>query len=867
MYDLAAFRDRIAALYRRADPYGDGHRPTQQDLAEAVGLSRTELSRRLNGLQHARLTSRDVHAIVQTLAEWEAISAQAEARELLALLDCPDFTPAEWQSPPLDELIPSSTIAPSSIPQSSTLSPQHSNLPRPATSFIGREQELPEVASLISTRRLVTLTGPGGVGKTRLALEVVNRMAGGFGDGIYWVELASVRDPLNVAPAIAAALDVEEQAGEALDETLRRHLQHKDTLLLLDNCEHLAAAVSMLARDLLAGCPRLHIFATSREPLRLSKEARYSLSPLPLPPPDIGLSVERIADFAAVQLFVARATAARDSFHLTVENVAAVHYICTQLDGLPLALELAAARVQLMTAIQITAQLAERFRLLTNRHRDVDPRHQTLTALLDWSYGLLTAEEQAVFRTLAIFSGGFTLEAVAAAMNATPLDVLDLLSELLNKSLIQPAAARPAAEATDAPPRFTMLETVREYALLKLREAGEEQAARQAHAAYYRQLAEQVAPELAGSQQSVWLARLEQDYPNLSAAVGWSLKHEDDAAAALQISGGLWRFWQAHGPVSETRQWLDRALARSTTATPALTAEAMDTAGRLAYLQADFPAARQHLEAALALHRELADERGSASALNNLGAVAAAQGDYQFARQSYEQGLTVMRRLNNKVGVGISLHNLGLVTASLGDYRAARALFEQALAVRRELGNDLAIALTLTALGDTAYDQDDYATAAAFYQEAFTLFQAGGDKWQLSYTLTNMGKIATALGDYDRALLLHRQGLQLHEEMGDQLGVINFIEGMALLAQAKQQPERATRLWGAASALREAIKSAMFASDRPRHERSIAHLRSALGNAAFARAWVAGQIMNMEQAVAYALSYSEALPSDEVTFP
>ncbi|PZR96675.1 MAG: hypothetical protein DLM69_10550 [Candidatus Chloroheliales bacterium] len=861
MFDLTTFRERIAALYRRASPYDGGRRATQRDLADAVGLNRSELNRRLRGAHNARLISRDVHAVVQTLVEWGAITTQAEARELLALVDCPDFTPAEWQSPPLDELTARESAAPAPIQTSNPNQPP-SNLPRPVTSLIGREREMHEAASLITTRRLVTLTGAGGVGKTRLALEVAHRLLRGFSDGIFLAELASLHDPAAVPLAVAAALGVEEQAEQLLTETLRHHLEHKDLLLVLDNCEHLSVAVAHLVQELLDGCPRLHLLTTSREALRLGGEARYSVPPLPLPTREVAITAESISRCEAVQLFVARAVEVRPGFQLTADNAAAVHYICTQLDGLPLALELAAAQMYALTAAQIAAQLAARFRLLVERRYDADPRHRTLQATIDWSYSRLTSEQQALLHHLAVFSGGFTLEAVAETMQLAPLDVLDTMTELLNKSLIQ-AATSLGDDAGNAEPRFTLLETIREYALLKLREAGEEQMTRQAHAAYYQQLAELTEAKMEGSERAAWQNRLEQEYYNLSTAIGWSLEHEPQALNALQISSALWPFWRSSGRLSEGRRLLAVALSQAgEQAEPKLRATALTSTGRLAYFQGEYDTAEQWFEAALTLWRELQDARGTVSTLNSLGGVAYRRGDYQLARRYYGDCLVFKRQIGDKLGISTSLNNLAIVAGVLGEYQNARALFEQALALRRGLGSKLYIAVTLNNLGDVANNQRDYAAADNYYREALPMLREVGDKWRLAYALIALGDIAVDLDNYNEARLLYKEGLQLHQETGDRLGLTQFLEGMAMLAKEEGKLERAISLWGAAQAVRRMISAPLPPAQGARYEDIIASLRTDLGTTAFARAWVGGQMMSQEQAIAYAL---ELIPASETS--
>lgn len=852
MYDLPAFRERVAALYRRATPY-DGRRPTQQDLAEAVGLSRSELSRRLNGLQNARLTSRDVHAIVQTLAAWGAITTQVEALELLAQADCPSFSVAQWQSPPLDELTPAAPPLPAPpVLTSKSLT----NLPHPITSFIGREQEVSEISRLISQRRLVTLAGAGGCGKTRLALETTSRLLTSFHDGVYLVELASLSDPTLLPLTVATTLGVQEQPDQPVSEALRRYLQPREMLLVLDNCEHLIAAVAQFVAELLAASPRLHILVTSREALHLGGEAIRRVLPLTLPQREDDSTPERLSQFEAVQLFVARATSIRPSFHLTAENAATVRRICEQLDGIPLALELAAARLQVLSVAQLADQLSARFRLLADRRRDVDPRHQTLRALLQWSYDLLPPDEQALFRHLAVFSGGFTLEAVTAVMDAATIDLLDTLNELLNKSLIlivTPSLREGEGGGAESATRLTMLETIREYALLRLREAGEEEAARQAHATYFREWASQLETQRGSGLRAGELTQLEREYYNLSAAVNWSLEDEPQALTALQISGELWRFWQASGRLSEGRRYLEAALTRADAADIAIRAAALMSAGRFAFFQSDLAAAQQRYEQSLALQRELGDERGIGRTINNLAAVHLELGDYPIAHRYAAGVLAIRRKLGNKEEVATSLNNLGVIVENEGDYRHARSLYQQALALRRELGDKKGVAESQGNLALVAFSQGDYTKALANHQAVLVMWRELGDKWNIAYALDNLANVLIAQGNHTQVGSLLEESLHIYQEMENPDGIVIFLESMARLTAAQQRAERAVCLWAAADTMRQALKSPMHRPHRLRYERSIAALRTTLGNAAFARAWVAGQMMSQEQAVAYAL--------------
>ncbi len=862
MYDLTAFRDRIATLYRRSTPYDDGRRPTQKDLADAIGLNRSELSSRLNGLKNARLSARDVKAIIQALAEWGAITAQAEVYELLTLVECANFTAAEWVNPPLADLSDLPT-APAMLTatQRSVLSTQRPVLPHPLTSFIGREGEQLEVAGLITQRRLVTLIGTGGVGKTRLALQVANQLADRFRDGIYFIELASLHDAALAPAAISRALGMEEQGSQPLHITLHRYLQLREALLVLDNCEHLVPALANTVAELLAASPRLHILATSRESLHIHGETTHRVLPLALPAPTTPITPPAISQYEAVQLFVARATAIQPSFRLGPDNVAAIHAICQQLDGLPLAIELAVARLSVLSVTQIMAQLGNRFRLLADRLRGVAPRHQTLRALIDWSYDLLPQGEQALLRHLAVFSGGFTLDAIAGMLGADALDVLDTLTELLNKSMIYPLTE------SESEPRFAMLETIREYALLKLEESGEAGVWHLRHAEYYLAFSQNAEAELKGGQQGQWLNRLERDYDNLRAVFAWSLGTPAHAQIALKLGAALWRFWQARGPISEGRLWLEQALARTDHEDLSSRAKALDGAGCLAYLQSDYVAAQQLLESCLLLRRGLDDQQGIATALSHLAAVFVQQSDYSHARALYEECLSISRALDDGLGIRTSLNNLGIIAESEGNPQLAKDLYEQSLAIAQATGNQAAVASTYANLGDIAYDQQQYLVARQFFEASLNIVRELGDKWNIAYALMKLGNVATAFGDYDLARSWYIESLTLQDKLGDRLGISAILEGMAAIAAAVGQVERAAHLWGACEIIREQINSPIFPTNRHVYDRYVADARAALGIAAFTLAWQAGRMMDQQAAIAYALSNNPTIPSHQSSHP
>jgi predicted ATPase/class 3 adenylate cyclase len=679
------------------------------------------------------------------------------------------------------------------------------NLPRQLTTFIGRRREIAEVKRLFSATRLVTLTGTGGAGKTRLALQVAAEVAAEYADGAWFVELAALFDPMLVPQAVASSLGVREIPGRPLLAGLLEELQSKELLLVLDNCEHLVEACAHLAVAMLQACPGLRVLATSREALSAPGETVWRVPSLSLPDLSQVPVAEELILYEAVQLFVERATAIRPSFVPTPENARAVSDLCRRLDGIPLAIELAAARVSVMSVAQIAKRLDDRFRLLTGRSRTVLPRHQTLKAAVDWSYHLLSEEEKAVWRRLSVFAGGWTLEAgevIAEGGEVGAGDVLDLLTQLVSKSLV-------LMDEQCGRARYRFLETLAQYGRDRLLESGEADAVRDRHLAWFLRLAEQAEPELVGAQQAAWLALLEAEHDNLRAAMEWSL-NGGEPEAGLRLASAVWRFWFIHGYLSEGRRWLEMLLKRNDGASTAVRANALLAAGNLAVFgQSDFAAGRSYYEESLVLWREAGDDRGVARLLNGLGMLAAGQGDHAAARTLYAEALCIRRRLGDEWGVANSLHNLGRVVFRQGDYATANTMLKESLSIWRELGDKQNIAMALVNMGFIACSQDDYPSAKAYVAES----------------------------------------LAIRQELGDKRGIAYALEGFAWLAAAQGHGARAARLFGAADALRDALGAPLPPADRPNYDRLIGAARSAIGEDQFSAAWSEGRAMTLEQAV------------------
>jgi len=740
---------------------------------------------------------------------------------------------------------------PTDFPPLKTLAAHRTNLPAQPTSLIGREQEVRTLGDLLlrADVRLVTLTGPGGVGKTRLALQTAAELLEDFADGIFFVNLAPVGEPTLVAATIAQTLGVKETGGQPLIECLTASLQERHMLLLLDNFEQVAEAAPLLA-TLVAAAPRLKLLVTSRAVLHLYGEYEFVVPPLALPSPRQLPPLEDLAHYPAVRLFLARSQAVKPACTLTDENAPTIAAICHRLDGLPLAIELAAAQLKLFSPQALLTRLEHRLTMLTGGARDLPVRQQTLRATIAWSHDLLATPEQTLFRRLAVFGGGWTLETAAAVCNADgdlPFDILEGLAALVDKSLLR------QTEGADGEPRFAMLETIREYALERLVATSEAERLRRQHANYYLMFAEMANRELRGRQQGIWLDRLETEHDNLRAALEWLLKHSE-VEPSLRLAVALWIFWNLRGYRSEGRRWLDEALARSEGAMIATRAMALNGAGALAHSQGDYAQASVLYEQSLALWQEVGDPQGRARVFNNLGRVVQDQGDYAQASVLYEQSLALWQEVGDPQGRVGPLNQLGEVARYQGDYARATALYEQSLALWQELGYKGGIAEALTNLGAVAADQGDYARATALCEQSLTLWQELGDKSGIAETLIHLGRIALFEGDAGRARALLEQSLAQFRELEEKRGIAECFEELARVAALQGQLIRAAQLYGGAEALRASISAPMSSEARSLHKHALAAICVQLDEATFAAAWAAGRAMPLEQAIADALT-------------
>jgi non-specific serine/threonine protein kinase len=594
------------------------------------------------------------------------------------------------------------------------------------------------------------------------------------------------------------------------------------------------------------------ILGSSREALGMGGEQTYRVPSLSLPDPKQAHTPASVVPFEAVQLFTDRALLARSDFQLTEQNASTLASICYRLDGIPLAIELAAARVRSLSLKEINSKLDQRFRLLTGGSRVALPRQQTLRSLIDWSYDLLQEPERLLLQRLSAFAGGWILEAaeqVCAGDDVVDREVLDLLTSLCDKSLV-------VVEQNDGRSRYRLLESVRQYGRERLLERGGGDAVRDRHLAYFLNLAEEAEPKLTGADQAVWLQRLDEEHDNLRSALTWSSATGGDATSGLRLAGALWWFWYARGYFGEGRGWLSRLLAAAPSRQDtAARAKALTGAGRLARQQSDYPAAQTLLNESLAIQRKLGDRRGIATSLNNLGLMAWDQGEYRSARTLYEESLAIRRELGDRWGIAVSLNNLGGVAFDEGDYVAAQGLHEGSLVIRRELGDRRGIASSLGNLGNVAYAQGHYSVSRALFEESLAISRDVSDPQGIGFALGTLGNIAAAQGDNASARALFKQSLAIRLELGDRWGIAEVLEGLSYVASALAEPGRAIRIIGAAERLREEIGSPLPLNERPRYDRHVAAARAALGDdAAFDRVWQEGHGLTLEQAIKLALA-------------
>jgi predicted ATPase len=745
---------------------------------------------------------------------------------------------------------------PSEGPSLRTLNTYPNNLPFQPTPLIGREKEVAELCERLSRPevRLLTLTGAGGTGKTRLGLQAAAELTQDFEDGVFFVSLAAISDAELVVGALAGTLEVKEAGAQPLLESLEDYLGEKRMLLLIDNFEQVREAAPVVS-ELLSAAPRLKVLATSRIPLRLYGEHEYSVPPLALPDPERAPpSVEDLIQYEAVKLFVERAQAATGGFHVTNENVPAVAEICHRLDGLPLAIELAAARVKVLPPQKLLERLSSRLKLLTGGARDIPERQRTLRGTIEWSHGLLDDGEKRLFARVAVFSGGCTLEAVEAICHVDgglPVDVLDGLSSLVDKSLLR------QEEGVGGEPRFAMLETIHEYAREKLEQSGDAEEIKLAHAEYFLVLAEEAEPELFGPRDVEWLERLEEEHGNMRAALSWALERAE-AEPGLRLGGALWPFWEAHGHYREGIRWLEKALEKDGRTSAAARAKALEGFGWLVFRVGEMNRAVVTAEEGL----ELSNEAGLGGAvrakfLGLLGWLVEVQGHHAQAKELLEEGLILSRDVDDKFGIADTLLMLGSTLSSLGERKRERQLHEEGIALSRELGYVRTLGRLLLSLGYTLLLEGEYERGAALNEEAAALYRERGYKGGLEFVLDNLGWAALLQGHPDRARSYYRESLMLCKELGDKLIASESLEGLACVAGVRGEAERAAKLFGVAEAMREAVGYQLIPEEEALRTPYFAMAQSRLGEASWEAAWAEGQDLTLEKAVSYALEEGE----------
>jgi predicted ATPase/DNA-binding SARP family transcriptional activator len=733
-------------------------------------------------------------------------------------------------------------------------------LPVRLTPMVGRESELSEIVAALARSRLLTLTGPGGTGKTRLALATARAASASFAAGTCWVELAPIEDAGIVAQAVASRLGVPDTPGQEAIEAVAVHVADHPVLVVLDNCEHLAEAAASLAEYLLAACPGLVVLATSREALGVEGELNWHVPPLSLPKPGTAPTAALLAGSDAVRLFEQRAQLVRPSFRVTDENAAAVLSICQRLDGLPLAIELAAARMRVLSSAQLAERLDDIFAVLVGGSRSAPRRHQALRATLDWSHDMLDGAERAVFRRLAVFYGGFTLDAaehVAAGEDLRADAMLELLTRLADKSLLRVEHARGSS-------RYHLLVTIRDYARDRLAEAAETDRARRAHLGYFTALVEGAAGRIERGEGGpggleLELDRLDAELANLRGALEFA-QESGDTVAALRIAGPLDRYAYLRGRYHEVRQWMDAAVTADPGAPAALRAKALLGGGRLALLQCDYAPAVRRLEAALRLYRELDDAKGIAGALQVLGSVSREQGRYARAMELHAESLAIAGAAGDRWGVASAHSYLAFASWLQRDYTRAAEEASTALAASRELGDIEGAAWSLISLGTVARYQGEVERAAMLLTESRSLSEGIGFREGIAWSAEQLGLLAAVDGD-PAAITLLRRSLELHSELRDRWRMSSVLEDLAAITHALGKSRQAARLLGAAEAIREAIGTVIAPCERPQHLQTLAAVRAALGEEQFAAARQQGLVATMDELVPDLPSVDDATPA------
>jgi len=718
------------------------------------------------------------------------------------------------------------------------------HLPIPLTDLIGRQQEVKEVLGWMKQRRLVTLVGAGGIGKTRLAIAIAEAALPHFEQGVWFVDLAPITDPSLIPQTFAKAFGIAEQQDRPLKQTIVETLAGQSLLIVLDNCEQFIDACAEFVQFLLTSCNRIYVVATSREALHVDGEQVLRVPSLPVPSADTS---QDLLDFEAVQLFVDRAVRADSPFRLTPKNAPDIVEICRQLDGIALAIEMAAARLKSLSIGEIKSRLADRFRLLTTGSKGSLPRQQTLRAAIDWSYDHLPEPERDLLRRVSVFSGGWTLEAATAvAATGSDIEIQDLLSNLVEKSLM-------IAESQDSGTRYRLLETVKQYAHYRLAESEQVDSTRARHRDYFQALAIEIRPKTMEADQAYWFSVLDTEHDNLRQAISFSIE-QSDGVSGLKFIHALIRYWLTRNHYSEGRETFDivNALPSSQVRTKDRTM-ALNAIGLLAWQQSDYQAAQAIYAESISIARELGEELDIARALNNLALITRDQGDYDSAQTMHEESIAIFKKHGEMLIAAICLANLGVVHQEKGNFDAARIALEEGLAVQRNAGERSSTSTTLFSLGMVALDQNDHEFARQCHEEGLQIARELEDRYGIASHLYGLGCAAIQRGVLDEAGGYLKEGLPLMAGLGERTFVTDYLAAFAKLARKEGDKLRAVGLMGARSALRDAIGSPLPNYVRASVEQELSRLKKSVGNASFDMMWDAGQKKSMEDAIAYAL--------------
>lgn len=839
---------------------------TQEELANRLGLALVSYRKIESG---ERRPSKEV---AQRLAEVFSVP-EADRANFIAFARALD---------PDAALAPVSLTAPDTrvpIPQPRGVQAARlNNLPIQLTSFVGREREMERVLQLLDETRLLTLTGAGGSGKTRLALQVAGRLvdadSGTYPDGIWLVDLARLADPDLLPQAVASGLGLRDEGLRPLIEQLVDYFRSRKLLLLLDNCEHLIESCALAADKFLRAAPALTILATSPEQLGIDGELTFYVPSMPGPDPRRLPPLEQVAKFDAVRLFAERAAAAHAGFDITADNATAVAEICEQLDGMPLAIELAASRTKVLPVVEIRNRLAGRFQLLTGGSRVALPRHQTLRATIEWSYALLSEPERALLRSLAVFAGGWTLDAAEAvcAPAGSAADkgphggdaaggegrLLDLLTHLIDKSLVVP-------EWRGRPDRYGILETIRQFALEQLETSGEATEARRRHARCFVGLAEEAEPKLMSTAQRAWQIRLEDEHNNIQVALDWLMSAEAARVLdrpkeeALRLGGALWRYWEVRGRLAEGLARLKPLVSSpDPDCDPNVLGRGYLGAGVCSFYHGDFAAAHQYYEASVALYRQAGDQRAMTRPLTYLGWMDTYRTDFARARGELEEALAISRAVGDLQAETWATARLGIVAYWAGDPLKGIPLLERALSMSREMGDELGTGWWLLMLGQTLLSTLQFDRALPLLEECIRRTLELGDRRDYAYALLNLAWIAAARSDHIRAFDQLDAAMRIFGELGDILGVCFGLASYSY-GLAATHPVTAVQVAGKAWALAETLGVGLPLHFQAIHEQLWAAERRQIGDEAFEAAWEQGRALQLEQAVSEAVALSEAL--------